>query len=139
MATWYRTLAAAGALALLSACASIDTVKSAPKDAGEAHSFNANFERVKTAALDSIRDMNIEPSGTDDVADGYVIYIARAPHDASWGEVGRVIVEKNAAPPTVVHVDYRRRFPLQAQGAFYSFSDDLFTRMEASLRKSASN
>src|SRR5277367_3456491 len=104
-------------MALLSACASMDTVKSAPKDAGDARSFDAGFERVKAAALDGIRDMDIEPSNTEDTADGFVIYIARAPHGMSWGEVGRVIVDKSAAPPTTVHVDYRRRTVLQYEGS----------------------
>jgi hypothetical protein len=125
--------------ATLSACANMQTIQGDPKDAGEARKFDAGFERVKAAALDGIRDMDIEPSNTEDTADGFVIYIARAPHGMSWGEVGRVIVDKAPAPPTTVHVDYRRRTVLQYEGSFSDFAGDLFKRMDASLHKSAAN
>jgi hypothetical protein len=94
---------------------------------------------VKTAALNGIRDMDIEPSSTEDAADGFIIYIARAPHGMSWGEVGRVIVDKSPAPPITVHVNYQRRVVLQYEGSFSDFAGDLFKRMDASLRKSAAN
>ena len=117
----------------MAACANIDTVQNAPLDAGEARSFDAPFERVKIAALNGIRDLKIEPSSTVDAPEGFVIYIARAPHGMSYGEVGRVVVEQSAHPPTTVHAHYQKRFALQFQGSESRFARALFTKIDAAL------
>src|ERR1700744_3454848 len=84
------------ALALtLGACSSA-TVQKAPEDAGIAHNFNAPFDAVKQAAIDALQAMQIPPSEMKDEPTQFVLLVSRPPHGMSWGEVGRVIIEKTA-------------------------------------------
>jgi hypothetical protein len=128
-----RGLMVMGVGLTLAACANMKTVQDAPADSGEKRAFDAPYETVREATLDSIRDMKLAPSSTEETPEGFVILIARAPHGMSWGEVGRVIVQKNDAPPTTVQVNYQRRFALQFVGSGDRFARALFVRIDKSL------
>lgn len=122
----------------LGACSSA-TVQRAPEDAGIARSFNAPFGAVKQAAIDALQAMQIPPSETKDEPTQFVLLVSRPPHGMSWGEVGRVIIEKNATPPIVVRSVYDKRFPIQFAGSQSVFARNLYLRMDKILGTTASN
>jgi hypothetical protein len=113
----------------LAACNSA-TVQQAAPDAGTARSFDAPYEQVKQAALDGLNALKVPPSQTTDQPNGFAILVSRAPHGMSWGEVGRVLVEKSPAPPTTVRVVYEKRMPLQFGGSESRFARNLFAKMD---------
>jgi len=125
------------ALAVALAGCGIADVRDAPADSGELHSFDASYDRVKEATLDGVREMKIEPSSVDEGEGGLVILISRPPHGVSYGEVGRVVVRRSAAPPTEVQVNYEHRFTLVPTGTEGRFARRLFGRIEQNLRLSA--
>jgi hypothetical protein len=55
----------------------------------------------------------------------------------SWGEVGRITVEKSATPPTTVRVVYDKRLAVQAIGAESRFARLYFSKLEAALTQTA--
>jgi hypothetical protein len=123
----------ASVVVVLTACSSMKSVTDDPMAAGEARSFDAPYEKVKLATLDGIRDLKLEPSETSETAEGFVVLISRTPHGVSWGEVGRIVVEKAAQPPTAVHVRYEKRFAVQGIGSESRFATALFKKIEGSL------
>jgi hypothetical protein len=116
----------------LAACNSA-TVQQAAADAGTARTFNAPYEQVKQAALDGLTALKVPPSETHDQADAFMILVSRAPHGMSWGEVGRVLVEKSSARTTTVRVVYEKRMPLQFGGSESRFARNLFAKMDTTL------
>ncbi len=124
---------AALALPLAVAACNSATVQRADADAGTARSFNAPYEQVKQAALDGLVALKVPPSQTTDQPKAFMILVSRAPHGMSWGEVGRILVEKNAAPPTIVRVVYEKRMPFQFPGSESRFARNLFAKMDAAL------
>jgi uncharacterized lipoprotein len=119
-------------LACLGAC-SIKDVQQAPATAGTAKTYNASFDRVKQAALSALTDMRLPPTSTEDQDKAFVMLLARPPHGMSWGEVGRVLIDKSANPPITVHALYDRRMPFQFAGSEAGFARNLFTRMDKIL------
>jgi hypothetical protein len=129
-----RRIAIAGFAAIaLSACASHDTVKNADADAGIVRTFDAPYERVRVAAVDGLRALQLSPSAIEDVPEGTAIYVARPPHGFSWGEVGRIIVQKSNSPPTSVRVVYEKRMAFQFASSESAFARNLFAKMDVAL------
>jgi hypothetical protein len=128
-----------GVALALGGCAKMSTVTDAPVESGKARSFDAPYERVRTATLDSLVAMGIDPVNMEERPASLVVLISRPPHGISWGEVGRVIIEKSENPPTTVHVKYERRFALQFAGSGNRFAATLFTRIDSALRAAAAN
>jgi hypothetical protein len=122
------------ALALaLGACANADSVKERPSDAGITRTFDAPYDLVTRAALEGLSRLKLTPSAQNETADGYIIQIARPPHGFSWGEVGRILVERSMTPPTTVRVVYERRMALQFASSESSFARNLFAKMDEVL------
>jgi hypothetical protein len=121
------------ALTLLIGSCSIKDVQQAPANAGNAKSYNASFDQVKQATLSALTDMRIPPTSTEDRDTAFVYLIARSPHGMSWGEVGRVLIDKSATPPITVHALYERRMPIQFTGSGASFSRNLFLHLDKIL------
>lgn len=121
--------------AFLTACANAKSVAQKPADAGTLRSFNAPFEDVKDAAYGALKLLRLYPEGEQDTQERHVILLARPPHGMSWGEVGRISVEKTGVLPTEVRVVYDKRTPFQFTGGEESFSRRLFERMDDILAK----
>jgi len=128
-----------GLAATLSACASSSTVQQAAPDKGIVRSFNAPYDKVKQAAVDALVTMRTPASKTEDQPDGFVLLISRPPHGFSWGEVGRVVVEKGTTTPVNVRVVYEKRFALQFAGSQSGFARNLYAHMDKILGTVASN
>jgi hypothetical protein len=118
---------------VLAACANATTVQQVPADAGVARSFNASYDEVRAAALQGLTLLRLQPSAQNETPEGHTFMVARPPHGFSWGEVGRIIVEKSEAPPTTVRVVYERRMALQFAGGQSSFARNLFAKMDQAL------
>jgi hypothetical protein len=126
------TRLAAPALALaLAACASAATVRQQPIDAGVGRSFQAPYEQTKAAVLTSLTQLKLTPVEQEERPDGHSIVIGRPPHGFSWGEVGRIFIEKSAEKPTAVRVVYEKRIIVQAASS--NFPRQLFARMDQVL------
>jgi hypothetical protein len=120
------------ALALaLAACASARTVKQQPTDAGVGRRFQAPYEQTKQAVLTSLTQLKLTPVEREERPDGHTILIGRPPHGFSWGEVGRIFIEKSADKPTIVRVVYEKRITMQF--ATSNFPRHLFARMDQVL------
>jgi hypothetical protein len=122
------------AVACLAGCATADTVKNAPVDAGIAKSFDAPYERTVAATLSALAAMKVSMHDNSEEAPGRVIMVNTHVSAFSWGEVGRVIVKKSAAAPTTVVVNWSKRDQLQITGTSADdFSSDLFVGIETRL------
>ncbi len=125
-----RCVAVASAL-FLAACASAETVRHQPTDAGIGRSFQAPYEQTKDAVLASLTQLRLTPVEREERPDGHSILIGRPPHGFSWGEVGRIFIEKSAAKPTTVRVVYEKRIAMQFASS--NFPRQLFARMDQVL------
>lgn len=115
----------------LAGCASASTVKQQSIDAGTARAFEAPYEQTKEAVLVSLTHLKFTPVEREERPDGHSILIGRPPHGFSWGEVGRIFIEKSIDKPTVVRVVYEKRVTFQF--AHSNFPRHLFTRMDQAL------
>lgn|SRR5579883_2059174 len=134
---YYRKLAVvvatAGVLAL-GGCADLDTVKNAAKESGTARSFTAPYDEVTAATLESIRQLDVGIAGTEEKPEGLVVLVSKPLSAFSYGEVGRVLVERSPAPPTNVRIVWEKRYQLQISGTGEDeFSREVFTRIGATL------
>lgn len=115
----------------LTACNTAQTVQNQSMDAGIGRSFQAPYEQTKQAALASLTKLKFTPVEQQERPDGYSILIGRPPHGFSWGEVGRVFVEKSADKPTIVRVVYEKRVTMQFASS--NFPRYLFQNMDEVL------
>jgi hypothetical protein len=123
--------AVAGLAFVLAACATGASVQRQPIDAGVGRSFPAPYEQTKEAVLTSLTQLKLTPVEREDRPEGHSILIGRPPHGFSWGEVGRIFIEKSAGKPTTVRVVYEKR--IIVQGASSNFPRQLFARMDQAL------
>ena len=69
-------------------------------------------------------------------AAGLVILVTKQLSAFSWGEVGRIYVQKSTSAPTSVYVLWEKRYQLQISGTGQSeFSDSLFKAIANALPK----
>lgn len=131
-----RPLAAVGFLAALGACATAETVRDAPVDAGTVAAFDASYDRVSAATLTALRNLRVNITGSEEKPQGLQVQVTKSMNLFSWGEVGRVLVEKSAAPPTSVRVYWEKRSQLQITGTGQTeFSRELYDGIRAQLAK----
>lgn len=128
-----RRMATLSLVLLLGACANAGTVAEKPADAGTARHFDEPYAQVKDAAYGALKLARLYPEGEQDLPDRHIILLARPPHGMSWGEVGRITIEKSSAPPTIVRVIYDKRTPFQFTGGEERFSRLFFARMDQVL------
>ena len=115
----------------LTACASARTVQEQSLDAGVGRRFQAPYEQTKEAVLTSLTQLKFTPVERQERPDGHSILIGRPPHGFSWGEVGRIFIEKSTDTPTIVRVVYEKRIAMQF--ATSNFPRYLFAKMDQVL------
>ena len=115
----------------LTACASASTVQRQSLDAGIARRFQAPYEQTKEAVLSSLTQLKFTPVAREELPDGHTILIGRPPHGFSWGEVGRIFIEKSDDKPTIVRVVYEKRITMQMASS--NFPRYLFAKMDEVL------
>jgi hypothetical protein len=123
------------AMLALAACMPADAVREAPVDAGLARSFDAPFEAVVAATLDSLIALKLSVR-TEERVSSLHIQVAKTQTAFSWGEVGRVIIERRPAPPTPVHVFWEKRMRVQLTGTDQQeFARDLYKGIDERLTR----
>lgn len=127
----FRHCVALAFAVFLAACATGASVQQQPIDAGVGRSFQAPYEQTKEAVLTSLTQLKLTPVERNDRPEGHSILIGRPPHGFSWGEVGRIFIEKSAGKPTTVRVVYEKRIIVQAASS--NFPRQLFARMDQVL------
>jgi hypothetical protein len=121
-------------LLVLGACATAETTRDAPIDAGVANSYAAPYDRVTAATLDTIRALNVNITATEEKPNGLQIQVTKSANLFSWGEVGRIMVERSPTPTTVVRVFWQKRSQVQVTGTSQAdFSNDLFSGIQQRL------
>lgn len=102
---------------LVSACGPlppVKTVANAPQDAGISKEFNGDVELIIAAAQASVKslDLDITHSTRGDI--GYTILFRKSMSAFSWGETGRVLVEKITPSKTrvFVHSEKNRKYQI---------------------------
>lgn len=115
----------------LTACASARTVKEQSVEAGIGRRFQAPYEQTKEAVLTSLSQLKFTPVEREERPDGHTILIGRPPHGFSWGEVGRIFIEKSTDKPTIVRVVYEKRITMQFAAS--NFPRYLFAKMDQVL------
>lgn len=123
-------------LALLTSCANMNTVTSAPIDTGISRIFTEDNELVKAAVLASMQNLNINIKETSQTSDGFSITFTKAISAFSWGEVGRVLVVMSEGGNSQVFVHSEKRSKYQITGADeQDFSNKIFAGVSEILKK----
>lgn len=134
-----RLVVAASLLGALGACATADTVRDAPATAGVSDVFQAPYDKVAAATLDTLRGLRINITGSNEDQDGTKIQVTKSANLFSWGEVGRVIVERRSPPGTTatpVRVYWEKRSTMQLTGTSQGdFSEELFKGIRERLAR----
>ena len=118
----------------LASCASMSTIENAPLTDGETKTFQADYEKVKAAALISLEEQKLDVQNTGDVEDGHAIYFTKPVSGFSWGEVGRVFVQRAGMGSTKVYVKTARRSSTNITATSQStFAKRIFTGIEENL------
>lgn len=134
-----RPLLAALLMAALGACATAETVRDAPVSAGVSDVFQAPYDKVAAATLDTLRGLRVNITGSNEDQDGTKIQVTKSINLFSWGEVGRVIVERRPPPGTTatpVRVYWEKRSTMQLTGTSQSdFSEELFKGIRERLAR----
>jgi hypothetical protein len=138
MKAWLGRLTGAVALgAVLFAsvsCSNMQSVQEKPAEEAESQTFNAEFRKVVdtgAATLRSIRFVVTEITENDERA---TILFIRPGSFVQYGGVGRMVVEKSAAPPITVRLTYERRFALSYGAGEQSLAKNVFGRMEREIQ-----
>jgi len=120
---------------MLAACTTADVVRNAPTDAGLVRSFDAPYERVAAATLDTLIALKLSVT-TEERVSSLHIHVARPQTAFSWGEIGRVIIERRATAPTPVHVYWEKRMQVQVTGVDqHEFARDLYKGIDGRLAR----
>lgn len=134
-----RLVVAVSLVGALGACATAETVRDAPVSAGVSDVFQAPYDKVAAATLDTLRGLRVNITGTNEDQDGTKIQITKSINLFSWGEVGRVIVERRPPPGTIatpVRVYWEKRSTMQLTGTSQSdFSTELFNGIRERLAR----
>ena len=129
-----RSWLAIGLLLTLGACATSETARDAPIDAGVSNTYAAPYDRVSAATFETIRALNVNITATEEKPNGLQIQVSKSANLFSWGEVGRIVIERSPAPPTVVRVFWQKRSQVQITGTSQTdFSNDLFAGIQQRL------
>ncbi|MDD9925952.1 MAG: hypothetical protein OXR03_08985 [Rhodospirillaceae bacterium] len=91
---------------MLASCATGKSEEKASQDAGTARVFDAAFDDVKPATLESMKssDLGINVKRTYQNDDGFNIIFNKTISAFSWGSVGRVLVQRVDEKKTKVFV-----------------------------------
>ena len=114
-------------------CANMETMEKAPLRGGIPKSFAAPFDAVHPATLRSLRRLGVQIKRRKETPEGEIIYIMKHTRGISWGEVGRIFVEKTSASSTKVYSRWERRMALQFVGSATRFAEKLFQYIETEL------
>jgi hypothetical protein len=122
------------AVALLSGCASVDSVRDAPESKGEERFFNVSYRRmveVVATTLPSIGLENVDKQSNDPRITVFLGTVGV--RMVSWGEIVRVTVTEIDVAKTSVRVYWRHKFRDGIISAAPNWKEDVFAGIEERL------
>lgn len=123
------------AVVLLSACASVDSVRDAPENKGEVRIFDENYERMVSVAATTLPLLELENINRQSSDPRTTVFLAtHGATLASWGEVVRVIVTETDVTKTSVRVYWRSMFRNGVITSAPNWPEEVFTGIEEELR-----
>ena len=123
-------------LMAVAGCATVSGMKDEPRGEGVARIYWADFNRVVTAARDSVMELGLTIDDISQVSDRRWRIIATADVSAfSWGELVRIVVEQKQEPAVTVRVLTRRRLAVNVT-AKDDWAPDIYARMNSKLGRS---
>lgn len=91
-------------------CATTDSLRNSSISEGVPRTFNTEFERVLKASRESVVEVGLNIEDAYQANDHTWVILAKKPTSAwSWGELVRVVVEKNNENETIVRVLTKRK------------------------------
>lgn len=120
-----------GAVLFGASCANMNTVQNAAVEDAESQSFDAEYTKVVDTGVGALRALRLVVTSQTENAVGTTILFIRT---GSNGAVGRMIVEKSAAPPTMVRINYERRMTFTFAAGQEGLSRKVFERMQGEIR-----
>lgn len=125
-----------GLLLAVGGCANLGTVRDAPLTAGTVQAFAASYDQTTAATLATLNQFNVTITSTQEQPTGLQILVTKFTPLSGWGEVGRILVERTAAPPTPVRVVWERRSQLSFTGTGQAeFSRELYSGIQQNLAR----
>lgn len=122
------------AVITLVACATTETIQQSALAEGVVERFDAPFNKVAPATLDAVRQLDVNITSTQQVPNGIEIVVSKPLSAFSWGEVGRIFIEKKDGAPTPVYVNWQKRVRTQLTGTSQSeFSGQLYADIKKIL------
>ena len=100
------------ALACMSAaCATVDSVRDAPKTAGEERTYAVSYQRMTELVARTLPSIDLEIVSREVFETKQTLFMATSPvRWSSWGEIVRVTVSEVDANHATVAVHWRRNF-----------------------------
>ena len=127
-----RFLIAGACTALVTACASVQGVRSQPHDAGEVRFYAAPFGDVVAATRTTVLALDIHVQDTTTVdSTTWMLLGTKGLSLTSYGEVVRVIVHQTADGPVTVRVVSKRRLATNITAR--NSTDSIFEKLDAIL------
>ena len=121
---------------VLSSCATLDTVATAPSNSGISQDFSGDHELVKAATLASIQNLNVNVKQSKQTPEGFVILFTKSISAFSYGEVARALVSKVNANTSTVFVHSEKRYQIQLTGTEEDdFANSIFQGITEILAK----
>ncbi len=117
--------------ALLSGCASVDSVRDAPESRGEERFYDLSYERMVDVVAKTLPLLGLEDIEKQSNDPRTTVFIGT--HGitlASWGEVVRVIVTEIYLPETSVRVYWRHKFSDGIITSAPNWEEDVFAAIE---------
>lgn len=123
-------------LAGISGCTTTQDVINAPLNEGSVLQISASYDQTTKVALEALRALGISVTSVDALSEGTLVMIGRRMSAFSWGEVGRVFIEKSSVAPTKIFVIWEKRSTYQFAGSNRSeFVQDFEKSINKALAK----
>ena len=94
----------------------METVSEAPLNEGIRTSIAANYDAVSSATIAALASLNVTVKSSQERPEGLIILVSKDLSAFSWGEVGRIFVQKSVGDMTNVYVRWEKRYTVQVTG-----------------------
>ena len=113
--------------------ADVDAIQSAPLHAGVSRTYKHDFKSVIKAARETIVESGLVLESASKVDDDTYMLVSKAKTSAfSWGELVRVVVEKEGANESTIRVYSKRRVKVNLT-AKADYSNTIISNMDLKL------
>jgi len=129
-----RSLLTVAVSASLSACLTTDDIRYVPLNYGVMAAFDAPHDLVSASTLSVLRQLGVTIESVEELPGGTRILVSQGMSGFSWGEVGRVVIERRLAPPIPVRLLWVKSYQRQISGTSQAeFAQQLYRGISANL------